>query len=229
MNVENLAQEQLQLAQQVEIPQSSQEGYQVKEEDVWLALDVQYSEEKAFVAGVLQIVGKPEYQIFVGEMETKTPYIPQYFSFREGPILLAFLEKLQQEQNIKIDLVIIDGHGVAHPRRLGIASWLGVKMNLPTIGVAKETLLSYKGELEEGSGSVLEIYWAQEVVGYALRNVTEVKPIFVSAGHQVHLETAKDIVLNLEGEYRLPDMLRFADQAARAFAKGEPKESFIIL
>lgn len=229
MNLENLAQEQLKLAQQVEIPQDAQEGYQIQIGDTWIALDVQYKGEKAFVAGVLQNYGESEYQIFVSELETEIPYIPQYFSFREGPVLLTFLEKLQQENNMKIDLAIIDGHGVAHPRRLGIASWLGVKMELSTIGVAKETLLTYEGELEEELGSYLTVKLKQEIVGYALRTVEKVKPIFISAGHQIHLETVKDLVLKLEGEYRLPDMLRFADQAARAFAKGEQKANFIIL
>ena len=142
--------------------------------------------------------------------ETLFPYVPGYLSFREGPAILAAIARLP----LFPDLILVDGHGIAHPRGLGIASLLGVLCDRPTIGCAKSRLV---GEYEEpaaerGSWSLLR--HAGRSVGAALRTRSGVKPLFVSAGHRITLPEAIDIVLHSSGRYRLPEPQRAADHLA---------------
>lgn len=144
-----------------------------------------------------------------------------FFCFCEGPPFLKVVNLVQQYFNLKPDMLITDGHGIAHPRRFGVACWLGVQMNLPTIGCAKQTLLDYNGVLGKKRGSWLAVWLESEMVGKVLRTQDGVKPIFVSAGHRISLTTAAEVIFNLAPRYRLCEPLRRADQAARAFAKGK--------
>ena len=187
-----------------------------------LSLDVQYNGEEAFVAGDFQTLAGEWLGTFVGKTTVEVPYLPGYFAFREGPVLEKYIHYWQKQTGHQADLVVIDGHGIAHPRKLGVASWLGVKLSCPTIGCAKESLLHFEGDLAEERGSTLPILLGTEKVGVALRTQKGINPIFVSAGHQISLEDAIDITLRLSSTYRIPDNLRRADQYARQAFRGEP-------
>ncbi|MGB1217271.1 MAG: endonuclease V, partial [Saprospiraceae bacterium] len=124
---------------------------------------------------------------------------------------------------------IIDGHGTAHPRKLGVASWVGIKTKIPSIGIAKDTLLKfdYKSNLAEAENSSLPVHLDGETVGYALRTQESIKAVFVSAGHLISQNQALDVVKRIKGEYRIPEPIRRADQKARLAAKAEIELSLI--
>ncbi len=141
---------------------------------------------------------------------TTFPYIPGFLSFREIPALLKAIEKL----TIIPDLILCDGQGIAHPRRLGIASHLGVLMDLPTIGVAKSLLVGKHEDIPLDKGSWKPLIDKEEVIGIVLRSRTNVKPIYVSIGHKISLPTALDYVIACLTKYRLPETTRWADKLA---------------
>ena len=147
------------------------------------------------------------------------PYIPGFLAFRETPNLLKAYEKLQT----KPDLIMVDGHGIAHPRRLGIASQLGVLLNKPTIGVAKKILAGKYQEPGPQKGAITPIIHQQEHIGNVLRTREKVKPVFVSPGHLIDLENATGIALKTALKYRLPEPTRLADHYAEVF-KSEVRE-----
>jgi deoxyribonuclease V len=136
------------------------------------------------------------------------PYIPGLLSFREAPVCIAAVEKLKS----KPDLFIIDGQGIAHPRRLGLASHLGLFFNKPTIGCAKSRLTGTFEEpsLEKGAYSPLKN--KEEVIGAVVRTRTNVKPVFVSVGNKCLLKDAIKITLDCTTKYRLPEPTRLAHQ-----------------
>ena len=136
------------------------------------------------------------------------PYIPGLLSFREAPALIAALRKL----HCPPDLLICDGQGVAHPRRLGIASHIGVITDIPTIGCAKSRLIGDHLEPAPKKGSRTSLRDKNEVVGTVLRTRDSVKPVFVSVGHKIDLATAEQVVLECAIGYRLPEPTRLADQ-----------------
>ncbi len=143
------------------------------------------------------------------------PYIPGLLSFREIPMLVKAWEKLKT----KPDLVVVDGIGIAHPRRLGIASHLGLVLNLPTIGCAKSVLTGVYEEPanEPGSTSDLVDRKTSEVIGKALRTKKNVKPVFVSAGHLITLPEAVDIVRDSVVKHRLPEETRLAHNTVNEY------------
>ena len=220
MDLTYLAELQKQWAPKVIIP-SDNTGYIPQPHDVIFSLDIQYVDNLAFVGLDIQHYAGEILGTYVGKTIVETKYVPQFFCFREGPPLLKIVHFVQQHFNLIPKILIVDGHGLAHPRRFGVACWLGVEMNLPVIGCAKQTLLDYQGELGKKRGSWLPIYLEQETVGKVLRTQDGVKPIFVSVGHLINLNTATEIILKLASRYRLCEPLRRADQAARAYAKGK--------
>jgi deoxyribonuclease V len=143
--------------------------------------------------------------------EVRFPYIPGLLSFRELPLVLPAFARLSMQP----DLVIVDGQGVAHPRRFGIAAHLGVLLDVPTIGCAKSRLTGQpSGALGAEAGSRVPLIDGEELVGYELRSRSGVKPLYVSPGHRIGFEEAADWVLRLTAGYRLPQPTRLADQAA---------------
>ena len=188
--------------------------YKEKPGDIIYTLDVIYREEKAFVG--CDILSYPDNIIATEQyvLEVKGKYTPGYFSFYEGPILLDAIA-LAKEQFPKPQLVIVDGHGLAHPRKFGLACYVGLKLNLPTIGFAKKSLLPYSGFLGENKGSLLPIKLVKEKVGTVLRTQTGVKPIFISVGNKIDLKTSIKIAKELTGNYRIPENIRRADQMSR--------------
>jgi deoxyribonuclease V len=138
------------------------------------------------------------------------PYVPGLLGFREVPALLAAFERL----STRPDLVLVDGHGFAHPRRFGIACHLGVELDLPTIGCGKSLLVGEHREPGSRRGARARLVHRDEVVGYALRTRERVKPLFVSTGHRTSLATAVRLVLACTRGFRLPEPIRAADRAA---------------
>lgn len=144
-------------------------------------------------------------------MEARFPYVPGYLSFREIPAVLAVLERL----SVWPDLVLCDGQGIAHPRRFGLASHLGVLTGLPTIGVAKSRLVGTHGEPGLERGDWVFLMDKDEVIGAVLRTRAGVKPIYISIGHRVGLEAAIAFVLSCTTRYRLPETIRAADRLSK--------------
>lgn len=143
--------------------------------------------------------------------ETDFPYIPGLLAFREAPVIIKALEKTK----IKPDVIIVDGHGIAHPRGLGIASHIGVLTGYPTIGCAKSILVGKpKGFLKEEKGSYIPLIYKNEVIGNILRTRQNVAPVYVSIGHKIDLKKATEIVLACTTRYRLPEPTRFAHSQA---------------
>ncbi|AEV81955.1 endonuclease V [Actinoplanes sp. SE50] len=143
--------------------------------------------------------------------QTTFPYVPGLFAFREVPALMAALEKL----TVRPDVLICDGPGLAHPRRFGLASHLGVLTDLPSFGVGKTRLVGEWAPLGESRGSRSALVDAGETVGAVLRTQSGVKPVFVSAGHRIDLDNACSLTLRLAARYRLPETTRAADRACR--------------
>ena len=143
---------------------------------------------------------------------TRMPYIPGLLSFREVPAALAAFDRL----SVTPDLVMVDGQGIAHPRRLGVASHLGLWLDLPTIGVAKSRLCGRHGEPGPARGDWTPLVDGpdDEVIGAVLRSRVGVKPLFVSPGHRVTLPTALAWVVACLGRTKLPEPTRLADRLA---------------
>ncbi len=139
------------------------------------------------------------------------PYVPGFLSFREAPAVLAAFDKL----TLTPDLLMFDGQGIMHPRRLGIAAHLGVLLDLPSIGCAKSPLLGHPtGDLPATAGAWVEIVDKGSVIGALVRTKTNVKPMYISVGHKIDLAGAIQWVLACTHGYRLPETTRRAHNAA---------------
>ncbi len=142
---------------------------------------------------------------------TNFPYVPGLLSFREIPAILEALSCLPQTP----DLLMVDGQGVAHPRRLGIAAHLGVVTKLPAIGVAKKRLTGKYLEPASDKGAMSELMDKGELIGHVLRSKEKCNPLFVSSGHRISQESALNIVQRCLTKYRLPEPTRIADQISK--------------
>jgi deoxyribonuclease V len=139
------------------------------------------------------------------------PYVPGYLNFREAPAYIKAFKKLKKIP----DVTLIDGNGVAHPRKMGIASYLGVVLDTPTIGCAKSPFFSFMDPDEHRGACTFYRNKRNEKVGYCLRTRSGVKPIFVSPGHLIDLETSRKLVLGCS-RYRIPEPIRYAHKQAGA-------------
>lgn len=150
------------------------------------------------------------------EVPIELPYIPGLLSFREAPSCLRALEQLGQ----KPDLLLVDGHGRAHPRRCGIGCHIGVTLGIPTIGVAKSRLTGHFDEPGNEKGETSDLWHRDELVGRVVRTRTGVKPVFVSIGNLITLDEAAEWTLKTATRYRLPEPShrahRLAGEASRA-------------
>lgn len=144
------------------------------------------------------------------ERPVEFPYVPGLLSFREAPVILDALARLSHTP----ELLIFDGQGYAHPRRMGIATHLGIVLDHPTIGCAKSRLCGTHNEPGPERGSHTWLYDKDEVIGAVVRTRTRVKPLFVSIGHRVRLKSAIDIVLRCGRGVRLPEPTRWAHRVA---------------
>jgi deoxyribonuclease V len=135
------------------------------------------------------------------------PYIPGFLSFREGPAIIEALYGLKSTP----DVILVDGQGIAHPKKLGIASHIGALLDMSTIGCAKSRLVGEYKEPKPRRGSRSALKYNGEVVGSVLRTRENVKPLFVSPGHRVDLEDSVRLVLGCARQFRIPEPLRRAD------------------
>ena len=149
--------------------------------------------------------------------ESTFPYIPGLLSFRELPALLAAWHQMP----LKPDVVLMDGHGIAHPRRLGIASHFGLWVDKPTIGCAKAMLVGIHGTLDQTAGSSTIIYDRHETIGMALRTRDRIKPVYISAGNLLTLDDAVSITRQCVIKHRLPEPTRQAHLLVNQLRKGE--------
>jgi len=139
------------------------------------------------------------------------PYVPGYLFFREGPAVIAAIKKLV----IKPDIVLVDGHGIAHPRGIGSASHLGLLLDIPTIGCAKTRLVGEYVEPASTIGSRSQLIYDDRVIGLVLRTRKDIKPLFISPGHKIDIEGAAQVTLSCLGRYRIPEPIRCADSLSR--------------
>ncbi|MFC4527509.1 deoxyribonuclease V [Dyella halodurans] len=176
-------------------------------------VDVGFEEEGAVTraaAVLLDAVTLAPLAEVIARLPTRMPYIPGLLSFRELPALLEALEQLPATP----DLVFVDGQGIAHPRRLGIASHLGVVTDLPTIGVAKSILVGVHQDVGMLRGDRVPLHYQDEVIGCVLRSKDKVRPLIISPGHRVSMQAAPELVLACCTKYRLPEPTRLADRLA---------------
>ncbi|MFN9585842.1 MAG: deoxyribonuclease V [Pseudomonadaceae bacterium] len=158
----------------------------------------------------------------VARIPTSMPYVPGLLSFRELPALLRALAGLPDEP----DLIFVDGHGIAHPRGLGIAAHLGVVSGLPTIGVAKKILTGHHAELAEARGARVELLNRMgEQICWVLRSKDRVRPLIISPGNRVSLERAPELVMACVRRHRLPEPTRLADRLASRRDAGRDQPS----
>jgi deoxyribonuclease V len=142
------------------------------------------------------------------EVPLEFPYVPGFLSFREIPALLAALGKLRRMP----DLLFCDGQGYAHPRRMGLASHLGIVLDVPSIGCAKSVLIGEHGPVGRKQGDWSAIRDGEETIGAALRTRTDCRPVYISSGHRVSLETALRLTLSVGDGTRVPRPTREADR-----------------
>ena len=138
------------------------------------------------------------------------PYVPGFLSFREAPAVMAALDELR----VRPDLLICDGQGIAHPRRLGIASHVGLLAGLPSIGCAKSLLVGHHGPVPDERGAHVPLTYRGEQIGVVLRTRVGVKPLYISIGHRISLPSAIHYVMSCITKYRLPETTRAADGLA---------------
>ncbi|MEO1619053.1 MAG: deoxyribonuclease V [Planctomycetota bacterium] len=183
------------------------------------------SDEIRYVAGVDVAYRKRDNRVYAGVVildsetleviesrtvvgESRFPYIPGLFAFREVPHLLQAFKNVERVP----DLVICDGQGIAHPRRCGLASHLGVLLDVPTIGCGKTRHIGEFSEPDMSRGSFSPLVEGEETIGSVLRTQDGIKPLFVSIGHRVSLPSARDWILRLANRYRQPEPIRCANE-----------------
>ena len=184
--------------------------------------DISFNKFSSTVYAGIVVLRLPQLEVVeeVGVVsETHFPYVPGLLSFRETPSVLEAWSKLKTEP----DAVMFDGQGIAHPRRVGIASHVGLLIERPTLGCAKSVLVGKYQEPESERGSWSEMLDKGEVVGAAVRTKTNVQPIFVSPGHLIDLEGAIRLTLEADGGYRQPEPTRRAHLLVNALRRGEYK------
>jgi|SRR5215469_9505000 len=172
--------------------------------------------------GAVVVFGYPEMEEVErasAELALEFPYVPGFLSFREIPALLAALAKLRQLP----DLLFCDGQGYAHPRRMGLASHLGILLDRPSVGCAKSLLIGEHDALSAKQGAVAPLRDDGEIIGAALRTRAGTKPVYVSQGHRVSLETALRLALSVADGTRIPRPTREADRFVSAVKRDKTR------
>ena len=177
--------------------------------------DVSYSKNGNLLFGAVVVLSFPDMEILdmaTADGQIPFPYIPTLLTFREGPILIKTFQRLK----VKTDVMIFDGQGIAHPRGMGLASHMGLWLNLPSIGCAKTALLDEFISPGPSKGSYEWIRREGKKVGAVLRTKEKVKPLFVSPGHRIDLLTSIQLLLESCRGFRIPEPLRKAHQLSRS-------------
>jgi deoxyribonuclease V len=183
-------------------------------------VDISVNRAQGTATGAVAVLSYPqlrlvETRVVAGKVDF--PYVPGLLSFREAPLTLAACEQL----SVTPDLILVDGQGIAHPRRMGLASHLGLFLDTPTIGCAKSLLCGSHQTPGEEPGSYAEVVDGSEIIGAALRTKAGTRPIYVSIGHRVDLKNAIYWALECCRGYRLPEPTRLAHLAAGGNLKPE--------
>ena len=176
--------------------------------------DASYSPDGRTVHAAVAVLGLPDLNVVERcwvSREVPFPYVPGFFAFREGPSIMSAVGALSQQP----DLLLVDGHGRAHPRRAGIATHVGFLLKIPTVGVAKQILLGDTVEFGPARGASSPVWDRGEIVGMAVRTKAGSRPVYVSAGHAMDLETAVAAVLATTGTSRVPAPVREAHRISR--------------
>ncbi len=182
--------------------------------------DASYSPDGRFVHAAVAVLGLPDLAVLESRWasrEVHLSYLPGFLAFREGPAILSAFGALGTEP----DLLLVDGHGRAHPRRAGIATHLGLLLGIPSIGVAKRILTGSAAEPGPERGEVSPILDEGEILGMAVRPKEGARPVYVSPGYAMDPETAVKAVLSTTPDSRLPAPLREAHRISR-----EVRQSF---
>lgn len=177
-------------------------------------IDVSYREIGRAAIAVFSFPDLELIEEVTATREVTFPYIPGLLSFREGPVVLAAFERLRTQP----DLLIFDGQGYAHPRRLGLARHMGSYLNWPSIGCAKSRLTGRYDEPGPELGAWSPLMSGREEIGRVVRTKVRVKPVFVSVGYRITLPLAVEVVLRCTRGYRLPEPTRIADRLTKGLA-----------
>ena len=179
-------------------------------------VDCAYDEAEAFSTAV---VWDREAGEIVDESSARRPaggpYVPGFLSFREGPAVHAALDGLAASYGA----ILFDGQGLAHPRRCGLATHVGVERDVPSVGVAKSRLIGSHAQPSVKAGAATDLFDKGELVGRVVRTRTNVRPLFVSVGHRIDLDSAVALVLACQVKYRLPEPTREADRRVALFKR----------
>jgi deoxyribonuclease V len=176
-------------------------------------VDVSISRTRKVATGAVVVFEYPGLrlvEVSVTHGEVEFPYVPGLLSFREAPILLRVCRALE----VSPDLVLVDGQGIAHPRRIGLASHLGLFLDVPTIGCAKSRLCGRHEMPGIEPGNYTDLIDRDEIIGAVLRTKARTKPVYISIGHKIDLAVAVHWILECCKGYRLPEPVRLAHQAA---------------
>lgn len=176
-------------------------------------VDAGFEDEGRTVRAAVALLSYPGLELVeraIARAPTRFPYVPGLLSFREAPAVIAAFERLRGVP----DVVLYDGQGIAHPRRFGIASHIGVLLDRPTIGVAKTRLIGTHRAPPNRRGAWTPLEHGSEVIGAVLRTRVDVKPLYVSIGHRVSLDAAIRWTMACVTRYRLPETTRWAHRLA---------------
>ncbi len=205
---------QARLAPQV-IPEGGPEGVRyVAGADIALGKPALSGVERSNGRGAVVLLSYPDLRLIAHHLVDEPvpfPYVPGLLAFREVPVLARAFEKLERTP----DLLLVDGHGLSHQRRFGIACHLGLLLDVPTIGVAKSRLVGRHDDPPPEAGGRAELRDGPDLVGLVLRTRDGVSPVYVSVGHRIGLHEAAEWVLRLCRGYRLPEPTRLADQLSK--------------
>lgn len=177
-------------------------------------VDSSYTADDAYA--VVVVLSYPELEVVtrsVASVPVPFPYVPGLLSMREGPAIERAWAKLPED--LRPDLLLFDGHGIAHMRGLGIASHMGILLDRPSIGVAKRILVGTHEPVPDERGMWRPLVYEGAVIGAALRTRVGVKPVYVSPGHRISLETAIHYVLETGHGYKLPKPTHLADRLSK--------------
>ncbi len=176
-------------------------------------VDVGFEENKTISRAAAVVLSFPELvplESGIARRPVTFPYIPGLLAYREVPVVLDALAQLATEP----DIILVDGHGLAHPRRFGIACQIGVLLDRPSVGVAKSILVGKADEPENRVGAWAPLVDKGETIGAVVRTKLNVKPIYVSIGNKIDLRTAVELVLKCTTKYRVPETTRYAHNIA---------------
>jgi deoxyribonuclease V len=217
VKIQQLHNWQMSIAQAKQIQQELASQVSPKSETIKLhfiaGVDISAPDSRGIARAAAVILNYPELEVIevkTAEDKLNFPYIPGLLSFRETPLVLAACQKLSTDP----DLLLVDGQGIAHPRRFGIASHLGLLLDIPTIGCAKSRLCGTHALVTAEAGAYAELTDNGEIIGVALRTKADVSPVYISIGHKIDLPTAIHWVLECCRGQRLPEPSRLAHLAA---------------